>query len=107
MDYICGNFWAMSHQKTTKTTTDIGYKDTIILQDIEKYSIFEEKILSIFCNNILYVFIINKNGKTVEDATTLITKIQVNSGFEYAKIRVDDYIYIIDFSCNVSCQGRF
>lgn len=104
-NYICGNFWVARHQD--KSTLDIGYKDTIILQDIENYSIFEEKILSIFCKKNLYVYLINKNGKTVEDSTTLIHKISIHSGFECIRIRVDDYIYLIDFSCNISCQGRF
>lgn len=104
-NYVCGNFWIARETKTN--ILNIGYKDVIIHKDILGFSFFEEKILAILCKDILYVYVINKNGQTIEDALTLISKISKQGEFEYSKVRVDDYIYLIDFNCKISCQGRF
>ncbi len=104
-NYVCGNFWIASDSQSNRL--NIGYKDVIISEDIDGFSFFEERILAILCKDILYVYIINKNGQTIEDALTLISKISKHGEFECSRVRVDDYIYIIDFDCKISCQGRF
>lgn len=98
------NFWITNSKEHTGFI--IGYKDETLMNNISRFSFFEDKLLAIEVNSVVFVYLIVPNGKTMNDACTLVRVLYPFSNTEFIRIAVDEYLYMIDSNCTITCLGR-
>lgn len=98
------NFWVKNSKNHTGFV--IGYKYDTLADHISNFSFFEDKLLAIEVNSVVFVYLIVPNGKTMNDACTLVRILYPFSNTEFIRIAVDEYLYMIDSNCTITCLGR-
>ena len=101
---ICKNFWIGFHNYNN--LFDIWFKDEVINKHLCAFSIFENQILAVKYIDTVYVYLINPNGLCAEDAVTLIRAENENGNCELIKFTLNEYLFTVNFNCQITCCGK-